>query len=213
MSTKESNNQEDATTKEAGRDLQQRSVQMASKNPFAACKSYYDKPRPASEKIPFSWQDTQYPDRSKSADEAKFRYLEKQYTRGVVGSSNSPINGEVENQTRFLSAPVSKRDQQRSSERPTSPTPGISVPSEEIRDKPVEETRSIPRGGSRDAQPQEWTKQRMHENNMERRAGYEVRKCATVFYIVFSESTQARFIRNENSLIFSRLRIANDSVG
>ncbi|XP_065066403.1 uncharacterized protein LOC135692247 isoform X1 [Rhopilema esculentum] len=173
MSTKKSNNQEDAATKKAGRGLQQKSVQMASKNPFAACKSYYDKPRPANEKIPFSWQDTQYQDRSKSADEAKFRYLEKQYTRGVVGSSNSSINGDIKNQTRFLSAPVSKRDQQRSSERPTSPTPGISVPSEEIRDKPVEETRSIPRGGSRDAQPQEWTKQRMHENNMEWRAGYE----------------------------------------
>lgn len=88
--------------------------------------------------------------------------LEPNYTRGVSQSNEKNQRGAKKE------SPSKESDKAR----PCSPTPGGWKTSSSL--GADYSSREILIRNTREADPNEWTKQRMHENNMEWRSGYEV---------------------------------------
>jgi len=154
-------------------------VHLASKNPFAGQTSYYEnrqdarrnKSAPLENKIFTNYCSVvDHDDLKNKGLHKSLGSLEKNYTRGVkqCESRDSGLR-----ETSILGGSVDKHGKESSNGRPQSPTPSTGSYYSRQTDTSLKSSMSVPVEGSNGARPEEWTKQRVHENSMEWRAGYE----------------------------------------
>lgn len=162
-------------------------TQTASKNPNAGLKTYFDDIKetrrqnsaPLENKVFTHYcRVIDHDDLRNKGLHKKLGSLEENYTRGVRQKDRKENKTEAGPFTRKLAGSDTSSTTGANEERPWSPIPALSRNNSVSIDGSIQpQRRLVPKRDTDGAAPQEWTKQRVHENNMEWRSlsGYEVK--------------------------------------
>ena len=175
------------------------SVQLASKNPLAGQKSYCESKQdtkrhcsaPLENKVFTNYCSVvDHDDLKNKGVHKSLGSLEKNYTRGV--RENETMAAGTREEHLIIGGLYEIKGKTSSKGRPLSPTPSAGSHYSVTTSNSLQLSKPVPKPDDNRARPQEWTKQRVHETNMEWRPGYEVTriykdsKAVNCFFLHFS---------------------------